>query len=326
MGTINNMIIIEDISRGHKLNARHKYEQDTVNIGRSYRNDLIISDQHVCSEHIQVTYNGEHWQLNDLNSINGSFLGDRKTKTTTHIIQSGDIIRLGKSYIRFIFPNQPIEKTLILSPFENIIDLVRLPIFLTFIISLFIALSGYVFYLGSTKTLSLSQFFVPAFSVALGFALWPLSVALISHLTKKESRVWHQIGISFIFFNVFLFTDFIENIILFNTSNNSMLVPLLFIFPITLTLSLVWLNCYIGFTMTHQKRLIVSISLVTLLFGSIGLISISKKPKFSPYPHYDSTILPPSFLLIEPATIESFMNDAERTFSNAKKSIADKNN
>ena len=315
------MIIIEDISRGKKLNTRHKYEQHTVNIGRSYHNDLIVSDQHVCPEHLQIIFNGEHWQLNDLNTINGTFLGDKKTKTNTHTIKSGDIIRLGKSYIRFIFPNQPVDKTLILSPFENIIDWVRLPLFLISIISLFIGLAGYFFYLGSTKELSISQFFVPAISVALGFSLWPLTVALISHLTKQESRVWHQIGISFICFNLLLLIDFIENIVLFNTSSNSTLASLIFALPLMLIFSLVWLNCYIGFTMNNNKRIIVSISLVTLLFGSIGLISISKQPKFSPYPHYDSTILPPSFLLRDPADITSFMNDAEKTFSKAKQDI-----
>lgn len=318
MGTINNTIIIEEISRNHKLNARHKYDKATITLGRSYENDVIISDHHVNPEHISISFNGEYWQLSDLKTINGSFLGESKNKLHQHIIQSGDIIRIGKSYIRFILPHQSIAKTIVLSPFENIIDIARSPIFIMVAITLFTILTGYLSFIGTSKETSLSQLSVSAISITLAFSLWPLGVSLVSHLTKHESRVWHQLGMSFVFFNALLLLDFIEKLIYFNTSNNAVITQLLPVFPIILVFSLIWLNCYIGFTMSTIRRIVISLSLVVFFFGSYALINKSKQPKFSHYPHYDNTLLPPDFLLKTPVNVNTFIQEAEKTLNKSK--------
>jgi len=318
MGTINNTIIIEEISRNHKLNARHKYDKPTISLGRSYQNDVIITDHHVNPEHISITFNGEYWQLSDLNTINGSFLGESKKQIQQHIIQSGDIIRIGKSYIRFILPHQSIAQTHVLNPYDSVIEIARSPIFIMAVISLFTVLSGYLAFISSPKEVSISQFSVSAISVTLAFAFWPLGVSLVSLLTKHESRVWHQLGISFVFFNAFLLLDFIETLIFFNTSSNAVIIQLLPLFTIALVFSLIWLNCYIGFTMSAVRRIVVSLGLVIFFFGSYALINKSKQPKFSLYPSYDSTLLPPKFLLKSPTNIDTFIEEAEKTLNKSK--------
>lgn len=327
MGTINNTIIIEEISRNGKLKRQHKYDSSRVNIGRSYQNDIIISDQHVNPDHINIHFNGEYWQLTDLKTLNGSFLGDSKAKLDQHIIQSGDVIRIGKSYLRFMLPGHTIPETLILSPYEKIIDIARLPLFLITIMTLFALLSGYLFYTNSSKEVTLSQFAVSAFSITIAFALWPLGVSLVSHLTKNESRIWHQLGVSFIFFNGFLLLDFIERLVFFNSASGALITYILPLFAIALALGLIWLNCHIGFMLSAKKRLVVSIAIVAFFSGSYTLINISKQPKFSYYPHYDNTLLPPKFLLKEPTNIDDFLKEAEKTFSRSTtnmKKIRDK--
>ena len=202
-----------------------------------------------------------------------------------------------------------------LSPFEHIIDIARSPLFIIIAITLFTMLSGYLSFISSSKEVSLSQFSVSALSITLAFSLWPLGVSLVSHLTKHESRVWHQLGVSFVFFNALLLLDFIEKLIFFNTSSNAVITQLLPVLPIILVFSLIWLNCYIGFTMSTIRRIVISLSLVAFFFGSYALINKSKQPKFSRYPHYDNTLLPPKFLLKTPEDVNAFIQEAEKTLN-----------
>ena len=122
-------IIIEEITRAHKLIARHKFLQNNINIGRGYDNDIIMADPHICAQHLNLSFNGEHWVLNDDDSINGSFYEDEYSKTklaiNQHIVHSGQVFVIGKSLIRVIFPDHPVPESISFSPFENILNLTR---------------------------------------------------------------------------------------------------------------------------------------------------------------------------------------------------------
>ncbi|MEJ2757364.1 MAG: FHA domain-containing protein [Anaerolineales bacterium] len=67
-------------------------EEDTVNIGRLYENDLVIDDQRVSRRHAQIrVVKGRH-MLFDLESSGGSFVNDKRiTQITLH---PGDVLSL----------------------------------------------------------------------------------------------------------------------------------------------------------------------------------------------------------------------------------------
>ena len=73
--------------------------------------------------------------------------------------------------------------------------------------------------------------------------------------------------------------------------------------------------------MSTIRRIVVSLSLVVFFFGSYTLINKSKQPKFSHYPHYDNTLLPPQFLLKTPSNVDSFILEAEKTLGKSKAKI-----
>mgnify|MGYP000035314458 FL=1 len=319
MGAVNETIIIEEISRNQKFISRQKYNQANISVGRSYDNDVIISDPHVCPEHLNITFDGEFWRVHDLDTINGSFLGEKKKSADHHIVHSGDVISIGKSQIRIVFPNHPVAESVVFSPFENLINLARKPVVLIAAMALFTCLAAHLFYLTKPIEVSYTQFFVPAIGMTLGFAMWPCGVALVSHLTKNDSRIWHQLGISFIFFNLFWLTDFIENILLFNSSSNFLVSLTVMALPILIAFGLFWLNAYIGFHMTNKRRNFTALGLVVLFFGGSSLVQMSNQPEFRPYPSYDNTIMPPNFLLTSGSSVDTFINEAETLFASASK-------
>ena len=314
-------IIIEEISRGQKLIGRHKFSQTRVTIGRGYQSDIILADPHVCPEHLVITNDGECWRVEDKNSINGSFLGEGKTTADRHIIRSGDVITLGKSQIRVIFPYHPVVPSIQLSAFENLINITRNPIVLIANISIFALLTGWIFFLNNPQEVNFTQLFVPAMGLTLLFGLWPAMVALVSHLSKHDARFFAQLGICFVFYNLTWVSDFIETLAYFNTSSRFSMTIILNILPIALAFSLFWLNCYVSFHMNEHRRTIVAAGLTLLLFGGTFLVQYSKKPDFTVKPQFNSTLMTPNFMFASSRTVDNFVTDSSILFENLTKKI-----
>ncbi|WP_440877218.1 FHA domain-containing protein [Thalassotalea sp. PLHSN55] len=312
-------LIIEEISRGHKLLGRHKFAQKNIRIGRGYQNDIILDDPHICPDHLHINFDGENWIVTDENSINGSYLEDGKRTVSQHIVKSGDVISFGKSQIRLLFPNHPVAESVEFSPFESLIDFARQPIALIASISLFAFIAGYIFFLNQTIEVPLTKIAVPAIGMTLMFALWPGAVALVSHLTKHESRILSQLGVAFLLYNLMWVSDIIESIAGFNLSANWPVGLLTTLLPIALAFCLFWLNCYIGFHMNAKRRLIISSALTCLVFGGTFLIQLSKTPEFRSQPQYDATIMTPSFLFSSGSTTDKFIADSNKLFMKVDK-------
>ncbi|MGB2742024.1 MAG: FHA domain-containing protein [Cognaticolwellia sp.] len=312
-------IIIEEISHGHKLLSRQKFTSNNISIGRGYENDIIISDPHVCADHLQLHFNGEDWLVDDQGSINGSYLENSKDNVIQHKVRSGDIITIGKSQVRFVFPNHPVAESIAVSPFDNLINIARHPLVLALSMVLFALVAGWMVNLNNATEVSLTQLLVPTIYLMIGFALWPAGIALVSHLTKHDARFWTQIGISFVFFNLMWLGDIFEKIVYFNTSSSFSLLWTINIVPLVLAFCLFWLNCYVGFHMTLRRRNIVASCLVILLFGGSFVLEMSKQPEFNPRPQFDTTIMSPTFLFTPSSDVESFVNDSAKLFESVTK-------
>jgi len=320
-------IIIEEISRNHKLLHRHKLSQSQIHIGRDYHNDIILADPHICPSHLSITLIDGQWRITDNQTINGSFIENIKEKRHSadeHIIRDGDVITLGKSQLRILFTDHPVEPTVAFSPFESSINLMRHPLALLLSVTLFTLIAAGVFYLNTPKEVNFSQLLVPTIGMVLGFALWPAGVALVSHLSKHDARVIAQLGISFVFFNLMWLNDFLENISVFNSASGSVIPLFIMLISIVLAFSLFWLNGYIGFHMTARRRIIVAASITMMLFGGSYLVQYSNKPEFNPRPQYDATIMMPSFLLAPSSSVDEFIEDTNKLFEKTNKAALKK--
>jgi FHA domain-containing protein len=318
-------IIIEEINRGKKLLHRHKFLTAKISIGRGYDNDIILADPHVCPNHFTIEFNGEYWFIKDNCSINGCFLENSKQNADQHKIQSGDIIHFGKSQIRVILPHHPIKATLAFSPFESAIDLMRSPIVLFLNLLFFAAVAGMMFYLNQPNEVNVTQFIVRAVGVTLMFATWPLLIALISHFNKHETRIITQLAISFALFNLMWLSDVFEGIVEFNLSGNWSIAWLITLLPMALSFCLIWLNCYIGFQMSERRRIVIALSITTLLFGGSYILQLSKQPEFSSRPNYNATIMTPSFKLAPSTSVDSFISDSSMLFERVEKAAQKEN-
>jgi len=76
----------------------------TVSIGRSAPCELVISDDPDLSRrHSRLCWSGASWMLEDLNSSNGTFIGEFQTErklSAPTAIKDGEIFRVGLTRLR----------------------------------------------------------------------------------------------------------------------------------------------------------------------------------------------------------------------------------
>lgn len=81
---------------------------DTFLIGRHFKSDLRIDDKSISSEHARVNKKDGHYEIEDLNSSNGTFVND--TRISNARLRTGDVIGINKVKFRFMNPFE-VERT-----------------------------------------------------------------------------------------------------------------------------------------------------------------------------------------------------------------------
>jgi len=75
-------------------------KQTTLTIGRTAANDLPIDNLAVSGHHAKVYYEGEKFVLEDLNSLNGTFVNNQRIRKTS--LKNGDEVLIGKHTLVYI--------------------------------------------------------------------------------------------------------------------------------------------------------------------------------------------------------------------------------
>ncbi len=73
----------------------NSYDIPEIIIGRSSKSDYPIPNETVSARHARLSYHHNQWWVEDMNSMNGTFLNDERVSVPTVII-SGDELRCGQ--------------------------------------------------------------------------------------------------------------------------------------------------------------------------------------------------------------------------------------
>jgi pSer/pThr/pTyr-binding forkhead associated (FHA) protein len=89
-------LVIEDGSMEKKIFPLEKH----VTIGRSPENDISLPDRQVSKKHALVHFKEGQSVLEDLGSLNGTFLNGNSVKQA--VLRKGDKLRIGSTFLRFL--------------------------------------------------------------------------------------------------------------------------------------------------------------------------------------------------------------------------------
>jgi len=73
----------------------------TVTVGRAGTNQIVIKDERTSRNHAEIFVTRGAWTLRDLDSRNGTFVGERQIRGD-YPLQPGDVVRIGGCFLAFV--------------------------------------------------------------------------------------------------------------------------------------------------------------------------------------------------------------------------------
>jgi hypothetical protein len=88
-------------SGGGRAGEHFSPEGERTTIGRSPDNDVFLDDVTVSRKHAVLEQDGGEFRIEDLGSLNGTFVNRRRIDSATRL-ESGDEVQIGKYRLSFI--------------------------------------------------------------------------------------------------------------------------------------------------------------------------------------------------------------------------------
>jgi pSer/pThr/pTyr-binding forkhead associated (FHA) protein len=98
-------------------------DKSEISIGRDIANDIVINDAEVSRKHARLTVAGDRYQIEDLNSTNGTYI-DGQRLIGPHVLAIGEIIMFGDN-VGVVFDGEPATMDVAV---QNPIDLGMTPV------------------------------------------------------------------------------------------------------------------------------------------------------------------------------------------------------
>jgi pSer/pThr/pTyr-binding forkhead associated (FHA) protein len=96
------------IHRGPSRGARFLITSDGVTVGRAPASDIFLDDVTVSRTHATIKREGTAFIFTDSGSLNGSYINNQQS--STHRLNNGDEIQIGKFHMLFISNTSSGEK------------------------------------------------------------------------------------------------------------------------------------------------------------------------------------------------------------------------
>lgn len=84
------------VRRGPQPNQTFELNKDVITLGRDITNDIVINDPEVSRHHLRFTRGASGYNMEDLGSTNGTFIGGQRM-TGVRPLNRGDMIGLGET-------------------------------------------------------------------------------------------------------------------------------------------------------------------------------------------------------------------------------------
>lgn len=307
-------IIIEVLNRlGHSI-ERHKFDQLPVRIGRSYRNDLIVSDPHVSPEHCLIHENENGWQVEDRHSQNGTHVKHHSDNGPPDFLHSGDDIIIGRCRLRVYSPDHQVAATHPMPTISQFEKLIGQPVTMFIIIMLTLIVMMINHQLLTIRTIGIEKLVATALPAILGACLWAGIWAFVGRVIRHKASFSTQLSISVLFALSLLLINNLGQYISFITSS----VLTAKVAEVLLTgmalISLLYINIDNATRATPRARLITSHAITWSLLLFALFMEFAAKPEFTNAPAFSSTLKPPFAKLAPSQSLEDFLKDSDSVF------------
>lgn len=179
--------LVVEITDSHRRNPVYRsFDYFPVRIGRGYMNDIILSDPHVCAEHLVINRNHQGWQVQDLDTRNGVIFQNRKNHEPCIPVNSGDELMIGRTRLRFLSPRHPVEATRLLRSRGSLYDALISMAMVWGLMCLLVL--GYVTdtYLSSSVEVHLERLLADSLPLLAGVLIWAGIWTLLAYIVRRQ--------------------------------------------------------------------------------------------------------------------------------------------
>jgi pSer/pThr/pTyr-binding forkhead associated (FHA) protein len=109
------MMFLEILDRRRRVRSRVRLEHFPVLVGRAYTSDVILDDRFVCPQHLRILCDQQgELVVEDLESVNGVYRLDPTERVARARVESGTLIRVGHTELRFRSADHPVAPAAVL--------------------------------------------------------------------------------------------------------------------------------------------------------------------------------------------------------------------
>lgn len=303
--------ILEVLNRSGKVVQRSELVQNTLRIGRSYGNDIILDDNYVCPEHLSIKRHGDDLIVEDLNSINGLFQNKFHIQGDKLTLSANDTFRIGHTTLRYRLSNMPLAVTKIDRHAQHSFWTLKNPWLILLIALIFIGFTAVEAFFAQTEETDSLKILSESISAIFVILSWAGLWALFGKLMVDRASFTTHVGI-FSLANIFFS---LSSIVLgyifyaFGFDRAFSTVSILFMAVISIWM----LFTHLGYSTKMSTRSILTFSVMLTLIGT-GFYFLQMKviqSDFNFMPSYDVILKSPDFNFVSGESVENFFADTE---------------
>jgi pSer/pThr/pTyr-binding forkhead associated (FHA) protein len=312
-------LVIEIVHSLRFVKEYRTFDAPVVRVGRSYTNDLILSDPYVSAEHLRISAREDGWLVEDISRENGMY-----ARKSARVIQevhasSGDEIVIGRTRLRLLSPSHPVASTKPLASPQGFLKRISYPVNVWSILIFAFMVFMFHVHLHSSENLSLLKLT----SGGLGFLflalLWASVWAFVGRIIKHSAQFAAQLSLSVLFLALLLPLTILSEYIGYFV--NSMMIEAgsaLLFWGVLFTAFLVG-NLTIATHVSLRNRVIVCTTITAFIIAIMTLLYYTFKDEFNPNPVYYATLKPPFIKLLPSRSADQFLTDADKIFDFTQK-------
>lgn len=104
-------LVIQTGTRHGRVAELSRSREDSFTIGRSFNNDLVLTDLHVAPQQLKLSREGETWTLSVLDETNPVLLNGKRVTDESPVVKSGDRLSIGRTRLSIFSEDHPVEQT-----------------------------------------------------------------------------------------------------------------------------------------------------------------------------------------------------------------------
>lgn len=316
-------LIIQELDQRKREARTLKFDAFPVTIGRSFSNDVILSDAYVCPSHAYIDQAEEGWRIYNQQSKNGVYIQNRK-EAVDHAapIFSGDVLVVGKTHLRVLSPDHQVPESKRIKPPQAKRSQWPIPVMAWALALVVVCLLAIDLYLEIGDEKLSDDFLEGAIAISVFLAmimLWSAGWAFVGRVLKNRPLFHHHLLMASASVVLIEIGWYLNRFIRYNTCNANMGELINTLLPLVVIGTLFALSIRFA-TRIPVKSIFLTSGIIVTLIASIFLYAkINDRSKFKSSPEFEAVLLAPWAQLAHGRSLEQFMQENEALFQELEK-------